>query len=232
MRAIPRLATVVFAAGLLTIGLAPAAQAAPIDVDVYGGTTAEYRKTCSTQEPFVCGTFTNVASAFIQAYGNINSPITVGYEFYSGTAIAGVDFTGPFTGTVVLQPSNPYASASVPVVNDGVAEPTETLNVRITSVSQNADIGPPAQIQIFDGGNMPMDCDPARTFSSASITCTSRPAGQQWRTNTSCDRGEEWPNPWTRFVSVYGNTVTGNGTSTATCPNSLYNTGPAWQNLS
>ncbi len=231
MRLFARISTVVLTGGLLTLGLAPAAQAAPLSVDVYGGVTAEYRKTCTTQAPFVCGTFTNVASFTIQTYGQ-RTPVTVSYEFYSGTAIAGVDFTGPFTGSVTIQPNFPQAWVSVPVVNDGVAEPTESLNLRVSGVSQKATIGPPDQTLIFDGGNMPADCDPARSFSTSSITCTNRPAGQQWRVNSSCDRGDDWFPEWTRFFSVTGNPVTGNGTSTVTCPNGLYNTGPAYQNLS
>jgi len=230
MRTSSRIAAIAFVAGLVTIGVAPVAHAA-LSVNVYGGTTAEYRKTCTTQAPFTCGTFTNVASFMIQTSGQ-NSPVTVSYEFQSGTAIAGQDFTGPFTGSVTIQPNFPQAWVSVPVVNDGIAEPTETLTLRITSVSRPASIGPPGTTQIFDGGNMPVDCDPARTFDTSSITCTNRPAGQQWRVNSMCDRGEEWPNPWTRLLSVTGNVVTGNGTSTVTCPNGLLSTGPAYQSLS
>jgi Calx-beta domain len=229
MRAIPRIVAVVFVAGLVTMGMAPAAQAASLSVYVYGGTTAEYRKTCTSQEPFTCGTFGNVASFTIQTSGQ-STPVTVSYEFRSGTAVAGQDFTGPYTGSVTIQPNFPQAWVSVPVVNDGVAEPTESLTLRVTGVSRPANIGAPDETLIFDGGNMPMDCDPARTYSSASITCTNRPAGQRWRVNSSCDRGANW-NPWTRFIYVQGNEVTGNGTSAVTCPDGLLGTGPAYQPL-
>lgn len=230
MKAIPRVVVIVLAAGLLVLGITPAAHAASLSVSVYGGVTAEYRKTCTNQEPFVCGTFGNVASFMIQTYGQ-RTPVTVDFEFLSGTAIAGQDFTGPYTGSVTIQPNFPQAWVSVPVVNDGVAEPTESLSLRVTRVSQRASIGPPDETLIFDGGNMPADCDPSRNRSTATITCTNRPAGQQWRVTTSCDRGDDW-NPWTRFFTVYGNTVTGSGTSTVTCPDDLLNTGPAYQNLS
>ena len=231
MRAVSRFAAVLLTALVVALVAVPAAQAGPRTVNVYGGTTAEYVKRCTTTAPFVCGTFTNVASFMIQVSG-FNSSVTVGYEFVSGTATAGVDFTGPYTGSVTIQPNFPQAWVSVPVVNDGIAEPSETLSLRITGVSATASIGPPGETVIFDGGNMPVDCDPARTFSDSSITCTSRPAGQQWRVTSSCDRGDDWPNEWTRLFTVYGNTVTGNGTSTVTCPGGLYITGPAYQNLS
>jgi Calx-beta domain len=229
MKAIPRIVAVVFVAGLVMLGMAPPAQAASLSVSVYGSVTAEYRKTCANQEPYACGTFGNVASFMIQTYGQ-RSPVTVSYEFLSGTAVAGQDFTGPYTGSVAIQPNFPQAWVSVPVVNDGIAEPTESLTLRVTSVSRPASIGAPDETLIFDGGNMPMDCEPARTRSSASITCTDRPAGQRWRVNSSCDRGDEW-NPWTRFIYVQGNEVTGSGTSSVTCPDGLPSTGPAYQPL-
>lgn len=154
MRAIPRIAAVVFAAGLLSSGMVPVAHAASLSVDVYGGVTAEYRKTCTNQAPFVCGTYGNVASFTIQTYGQ-RTPVTVSYQFLSGTAIAGQDFTGPYTGSVTIQPNFPQAWVSVPVVNDGITEPTESLSLRVTSVSQKANIGPPDDTLIFDGATCP-----------------------------------------------------------------------------
>jgi hypothetical protein len=231
MRAIPRIAAILLAAAVATLFALPAAHAAPRSVSVYGGVTAEFVKRCTSTSPYVCGTYTNVASFTIQVNG-FNTPVTVGYEFRSGTAIAGQDFTGPYTGSVTIQPNFPQAWVSVPVVNDTIVEPTESLTLRVTSVSANASIGPPDETLIFDGGNMPIDCHPARTYSSASITCTNQPAGQQWQAGTSCDRGDDWPNEWTRFFSIQGNTVTGDGTSTATCPDALNNTGPHYVDLS
>ncbi len=72
----------------------------------------------------------------------------------------------------------------------------------------------------------------ARTFSSSSITRTNRPAYQQWRVNSRCDRGADREPVWTRFFDVYGNTVTGSDTSSVTCPGGLLSTGPAYQNMS
>lgn len=69
-------------------------------------------------------------------------PVTVSYQFLSGTAIAGQDFTGPYTGSATIQPNFPQAWVSVPVVNDGITEPTESLSLRVTSGSQKANIGP------------------------------------------------------------------------------------------
>jgi hypothetical protein len=218
-------------AALATVGLMPAAHAAPrLSVEVWGSVTAEYVKRCAHTAPYACGTFTNVASFTISTWGQ-RSPVTVSYRFESGSATAGVDFTGPFTGSVTIQPNFPQAWVSVPVVNDGIPEPTENLFLRITGVSAPANIGPPDETLIFDGGNVPVDCDMWRDADSGSITCTNRPAGQQWRTNVTCDRGDDWPNEWTRMYTRYGSTVTGNGTSGADCDAGDTTLGPAFQPL-
>jgi hypothetical protein len=231
MRSILRAVTVLAATGLLTFGSVSAAQALPrLSVDVWGSVSAEYRKTCSNAEPWVCGTYTNVASFTIVTYGQ-HTPVTVYYQFEPGTATEGVDYTGPYTGSVTIQPNFPQAWVSVPVVNDGVPEPDETVFLRITGVSERADIGPRDNTLIFDGGNIPVDCDLTRDFDTSSITCSNRAAGDQWRVSTRCDRGADWPNEWTRFYTVAGNIVTGNGTSTVTCPDGQHSGGPNFADL-
>jgi len=59
----------------------------------------------------------------------------------------------------------------------------------------------------------PADCTTNRIDrSTLSMTCTGRPAGQQWQLWIMlCHSG--WVD-----IDAYGNVVTGNGTSTATCP--------------
>lgn len=228
MRAIPRIAAVLLAAAAATLSTMPAASAVPrASVAVYGGVTAEYVKRCTSVEPFVCGTYTNVASFTISVW-NTNSPVTVSYEFLSGTATAGVDFTGPYTGSVTIQPNFPQAWVSVPVVNDGIAEPTESLSLRVTGVSVRANTGAQDETLIFDGGNMPADCNLARDRTSFTLTCTDRPAGEVWHLSISCDRGPSWPNEWTRYFRVAGADVTGSGSATTQCPDGLPASSPAY----
>jgi hypothetical protein len=50
--------------------------------------------------------------------------------------------------------------------------------------------------------------------------------------SASAHRGADWEPVWTGFFDVYGNMVTGGGTSSVTCPGGLLSTGPAYQNLS
>jgi hypothetical protein len=58
----------------------------------------------------------------------------------------------------------------------------------------------------------PADCTETRIDTrTISLTCTSRPASQQWQTWIVCGGG--WFD-----TQADGNVVTGNGTSTAVCP--------------
>ncbi len=70
---------------------------------------------------------------------------------------------------------------------------------------------------------VPGDCTTTRhTNSTMSMSCTNRPAGQQWRLHVLlCTSG--WVD-----TEAYGNVVTGNGTSTATCPFQSRATYPAF----
>lgn len=57
----------------------------------------------------------------------------------------------------------------------------------------------------------PSDCTVSSPNNyTSSLTCTNRPAGQQWRSYRLCE------GPWLDS-SAFGNIVTGNGTSTAVC---------------
>ena len=136
-------------------------------------------------------------------------PITVGYQIINWTAVAGQDFTGT-SGTVTISPYNQNINIVVPLVNDGVAEPSETFTVRLTSASVPGDISDTGVGTITDGSQFPTDCTLTQVLDqrSRSLTCTSRPAGQRWfivQPYASIG-GVDWD---------YGNIVTGNGTSTA-----------------
>jgi hypothetical protein len=68
----------------------------------------------------------------------------------------------------------------------------------------------------------PADCSETRINSrTVSLTCTSRPATQQWRYEVLCTGG--WFD-----TSALGNIVTGNGTSTAVCPAGSFAQTPGW----
>lgn len=208
------------AAALATLGLAPPALAgggppAPTFITVGDFSRSEHTRDCTEVAPSHCNVIINNSLIVgITAHnrpksGGMFVPITVGWQIINGTAVAGLDFSGPTSGTVTVTPNNQHINFSVPLVNDSVAEPSETFIVRLTSSSVPADISDTGTQTIIDGDQFPDDCTlsqdlPAQT---RSLTCTGRPAGQRWLILQ----------PWIGWgIEVeYGNLVTGNGTSTA-----------------
>ncbi len=65
--------------------------------------------------------------------------VTVGYAATGGTATSGVDFTLP-AGSVTFQPGETVKYLPVVIVNDTLAEPSETFRVTLSSVT-NASLG-------------------------------------------------------------------------------------------
>ena len=110
----------------------------------------------------------------------------------------------------VYPSTNAWTHIMIRPSNDGVAEPTETFRLRLTGSSSPVDISDTGIGTITNGGHLPTDCTMSRvSISSASMTCTARPAGQQWRMRAECNG---FPPSW-----PVGTIVTGNGTSNVTC---------------
>jgi Calx-beta domain-containing protein len=215
MRVVLRLAALAVTVAAAVVLPGAAANASPhVSVTIAGGQGYEFLKGCTNTQPFSCYTH-NVDLPFSISVANMPQSmqsISVSYTTVNGTATAPADYQAT-SGTVTIQRNFPQAFLSVPLVNDGIAESTETFTVKITSTNPSATIGPPATMQINDGGNVPADCDFSRsTVPSISLSCTSRPPTQQWQIHILCQE-EPFGN------DAYGNVVTGNGTSTATCPN-------------
>lgn len=78
-------------------------------------------------------------------------------------------------------------------------------------------VGPPAAyaaepVSTITAGEIPADCQlTAPSSQTRSLTCTNRPAAQRWHLYMYCIK-------WVNVEFEVGNIVTGNGTSTATCP--------------
>lgn len=99
--------------------------------------------------------------------------ITVGWQIVPITATPGVDFTGPTSGTLTIPTYSSQQPVIVPVVIDGLAEPTETFQVRLTSSSAGGDISDTGIGNIWNDGLIPPDCDLSRSASlTVSLTCT------------------------------------------------------------
>ena len=214
MRTILRTIAFAGAAALVAFGLAPAAQAANLHtlLTVGDGSSYEYTKRCLDDAPYTCSTRTGSISIMIQVTDRPkNTAITVGYQIVDITTTAGQDYTAPTSGTVTIPTTAAQAYVQIPIVNDGVAEPSETFRVRLTSSSVTADISDTGLGTIQDSGQIPPDCDMTRIAgSTVSMTCTNRPPTQRWQILLYCIG-------FGLQDEAYGNIVTGNGTSTADC---------------
>ncbi|SRR6266487_134825 len=203
---------------LVTLGMQPAAHAADDEVfTVWDGSSYEYYKTCSATPPYPCST--NPQTMYVQITDS--SPksfaITLGYRIEDITTTAGQDYTLATTGTVVIPANQNVTGLFVPLVADGVAEPSETFRVHLTSSSVGGNISDTGIGTIWNDGLIPGDCSLSRSsLYTVAMSCSGRPPTQQWRSIGNC--GEEWPH----VTSVLGPIVTGNGTSSTTCPSYVW----------
>lgn len=141
----------------------------------------------------------------------VNQQVIFGYSIEGITATAGVDYTGT-TGTTVMAANTNWAYIVIPVTMDGLAEPSETLRVRLTNSTIGGDISDTAIGTIVNDGQIPADCTLTRpSLMVTSLECANRPPTQSWRFEIVCYEGG-WG-----YMRAYGQTVTGNGTSVAEC---------------
>lgn len=215
MRHIRRIALAAGAAALLLTGLAPALPAAaspkPINIQTYSDAEYQYIKycngsTCNLQRG------TQLVLEFLETTYPPKA-VTINWQIQDVTTQAGVDYTGPTSGQATI-PSNNCANCAfvlVPVVNEGAPDATETLNMVITGTSVPATTTNGTGT-IYSEAQIPDDCSLAYVSSqSKSLTCTSRPSGQNWYFYIECPAAPDF------FGYAGGNIVAGDGTSTATC---------------
>jgi Calx-beta domain len=218
MGIVRRLAITGAAATLCTVGAvstAPAALAGkggPATVITVGNFSGfEYLPTCSNTPPFPCSNTALSLGFRIYTSRIYNHPITVGWELFGGTATAGVDYTGPTSGTVTIAANTVNKEVLVPLVNDGFGEPNETFQVRLTSASVPADLSSIGTETILDGSRIPGDCSLSKNApNQEAMTCTNRPPTQRWYLLVFCHYPLGDPD-------LRGNDVIGNGTSEGTC---------------
>ena len=79
--------------------------------------------------------------------GVSDATITVEYSTASGTATAGLDFT-PQSGVLRFGPLEVEKTVSIPILEDGVLENDETLDVDLRNPSAGASLGAPAKFAI------------------------------------------------------------------------------------
>jgi hypothetical protein len=217
MGSVRRLAIVGAAAMLCTAGAlstAPVALAkgGPATVIAVGSVSGyEYLPMCSNTAPYPC--VNTALSLGFQIYTSrmYTHPITVGWQLFGGTATAGVDYTGPTSGTATIAGNTTNKEVLVPLVNDGFGEPNETFQVRLTSASVPADLSSIGTETILDGSRIPGDCTLSKNApNQEAMTCTNRPPTQRWYLDVYCHYPLGDP-------ELFGNDVIGNGTSEGTC---------------
>jgi hypothetical protein len=77
------------------------------------------------------------------------TPITVTYTTSNGTATAGSDYTAT-TGTATIAAGQTCTSIDVPITDDNLGEPTETINITLTNPNGATVTDPTAVISITD----------------------------------------------------------------------------------
>jgi hypothetical protein len=211
-----RLATMIgLATALGALSVLPMATAASAEASttfsIDSTSQYEYLPTCSNTAPFPCGQTALVLAFRIYTSHIYNHDITVNWSISGGTATAGSDFTGSTTGTVTIAKNTVNHEVDIQLVNDGWGESSETFNVHLTGASVPGDLSAVGTETILDGSRIPADCSLGKTDpGEESMTCTNRPANQNWYLDAECIY--PWGDP-----EIIGNTVTGNGTSEGTC---------------
>src|SRR5262245_8914439 len=217
MGTVRRLAIIGSAAILGTVGAlstAPTASAGggpPTVITVGDFSGYEHLPTCSNTAPYPCGNTALSLGFRIYTSRIYNHNITVGWQIFGGTATAGVDYTGPTSGTVTIAGNTANREVLVPLANDGFGEPNETFQVRLTSASVPADLSSIGTETILDGSRIPGDCTLSKNApNQEAMTCTDRPPTQRWYLVVWCHYPLGDP-------ELRGNDVIGNGTSDGTC---------------
>lgn len=209
MRSILRMLAMASAGALVVLGLVPAAQAAGRTVTIDDFATNESSWSCTANPPFGCSSDAETLQFQISIYPSPNQAVTLGWRLEDISTTAGQDYTGPTSGTVTF-PANGFVTyVYVPLVKDAVAESTETVRFRITSSSIPANITDTAIGTIRNGNQVPTDCTVTQTtYDDMHMTCSNRPPAQRWHLRAGCMNF--------RPLTMNGNIVTGNGTSSVT----------------
>jgi hypothetical protein len=203
----------VLAAGSI-LAAAPA-HATQNTVGVKGGVGTDFGVSCTS-----ASTCNEISTGTIDTYfirtGSTASSLGVFYKIINGTAVDGRDFNIPATGEVVIPAGQTATDMLIPTVYDGLFDASDlSFGVEITGTTTPITISNASTSSLIMPGNIPSDC--SFTYGGGltlSLGCTGRPATQVWNVEVYCG---EFP----RQTAVAGNKVTGEGTSTATCPTEI-----------
>jgi hypothetical protein len=192
------------------------AHAAQNTVGVKGGVGADFNVSCTSAS--TCNEIsTGTLDTYFERTGSTASSLGVYYKIINGTAVDGRDFNIPATGEVVIPAGQTVTDMLIPMVYDGLFDASDlSFGIEITGTTTPITISNGSTSSLIEPGNIPSDCSFIwEGGSSLALQCTGRPSTQVWDLQALCT---VFP---TR--SAYGNEVTGEGTSTASCGNTILN---------
>jgi Calx-beta domain len=187
------------------------ANAASASAFVRSDVKTQYNVTCTSAS--TCNTITTgTMNIAFGRTGSTASSLGIFYQVVNGTAVNGVDFSTPATGEVVIAAGQTTATLSIPLLDAGLFGATRSFTVVITGTTTPITITNSTGTGLIEPGNIPSDC----SFTwlgglSLALGCTGRPATQVWHLKVVC--GD--------FGQAFGNDVTGEGTSTANCGDTI-----------
>lgn len=187
------------------------ANAAAATAFVRSDVKTQYNVTCTSAS--TCNTITTgTMNIAFGRTGSTTSSLGIFYNVVNGTAVNGVDFSTPATGEVVIAAGQTTANLPIPLLDAGLFGATRSFTVVITGTTKPITITNSTGTGLIEPGNIPSDC--SFTWQgglSLALGCTGRPPTQVWHLKVVC--GD--------FGKAFGNLVTGEGTSTATCATTI-----------
>ena len=104
-----------------------------------------------TQATYTVGEGDGVATITVKRTGSLIGTVTVNFNTSSFTAVAAEDY-GNTAGTLTFGPGETTKTFDVPIIDDSVVEPTESLFVQLSGPTNGATLGSQqsAEIQITD----------------------------------------------------------------------------------
>ena len=114
--------------------------------------------------PFSAAENSGSATITVRRVGNQDVAASVDYATSDGTAIAGADYTA-VSGTLSFNPGQQTATFQVPLTDDRVEEPTETVSLLLSNPSGLAQLGAAGTLNILNTDYRPPQVQSVRLLS-------------------------------------------------------------------
>ena len=135
--------TVTFSGGSLTTPVVDSVTVASVNVLLNVNTALGGTLQFSDANYTATETAGGSATITVTRTGGSGGTFTVAYATGNGTATAGTDYTA-VSGTLTFNPGDTSKTFTVPILNDGLADGNETVNLTLSSPSGGAALGTPS----------------------------------------------------------------------------------------